>query len=50
LAAVPMEYPTLRTFMFVVAEADGPDRFVNEKGNSRRGKHPIHNTRRSIIV
>jgi hypothetical protein len=41
LAAVHKIHTKIRAFMFVIAEADRPKRFVNEKGASRRGKQPI---------
>jgi hypothetical protein len=44
LAAVRRTYPDVRTFMFLIAEAHRPKRFVDEDGKSITGKHPIPNS------
>lgn len=41
LAAVRRTHPGIRAFMFVVAEAHRPKRFVNENGSSHKGKKLI---------
>jgi hypothetical protein len=41
LAAVRNHQRDVRAFLFIIAEAHRPNRFVNEKGNSRTGKYPI---------
>jgi hypothetical protein len=41
LAAVRRVLPDVRTFLFVISEAQRPKRFVNEKGTSKLGKHNI---------
>lgn len=41
LAAVRGAHPAIRSFMFLIAEAKRPDRFVAEEGKSRRGRHEI---------
>jgi hypothetical protein len=41
LAAVKTTYRGVRTFMFLIAEAHRPKRFVDEDGKSRTGRHSI---------
>jgi len=41
LAAVRGAHPKIRTFMFLIAEARRPNRFVAKEGTSRRGRHEI---------
>jgi hypothetical protein len=41
LAAVRSAHPAIRAFMFIIAEAERPNQFVNKDGASRRGKHSI---------
>ncbi|HEY1707103.1 MAG TPA: hypothetical protein VGG10_02475 [Rhizomicrobium sp.] len=41
LSAVRRAHGKVRTFMFLVSEAERPDRFVNADGVSRSGKHKI---------
>jgi hypothetical protein len=41
LAAVRETHATIRCFLFLVAEAKRPNRFVTEDGKSRLGKHDI---------
>ena len=41
LAAVRRVCPDIRTFLFVVSEAQRPTRFVDEEGKSFLGKHEI---------
>jgi hypothetical protein len=45
LAAVRQTHPGVRTFMFLIAEAHRPKRFVDEDGKSLTGKHSIPNSR-----
>ena len=45
LAEVRHGYPGARAFLFLISEANRPDRFVNEKGSSRTGRHPIPNSK-----
>lgn len=44
LAAVRQTHPGVRTFMFVIAEAHRPKRFVDKEGKSFTGKHAIPNS------
>jgi hypothetical protein len=44
LAAVRRTHRDLRTFMFLIAEAHRPKRFVDEDGKSYTGKHAIPNS------
>jgi len=41
LAAVRKEHATIRCFMFLIAEAKRPKRFVTKEGASRHGRHEI---------
>lgn len=41
LAECRRRYPDGRAFMFLIAEANRPVRFVNEKGSSRKGRQKI---------
>jgi hypothetical protein len=41
IAAVRETHATIRCFLFLVAEAKRPNRFVTEDGKSRLGKHDI---------
>jgi hypothetical protein len=41
LAAVRKTHPGIRTFLFLIAEAHRPKRFVDEDGKSKTGKHSI---------
>jgi hypothetical protein len=44
LSALREAHKEIRTFMFVIAEANRPNRFVNEAGKSRLGRHMIEET------
>ena len=41
LAALKAARPDVRAFLFVVSEAELPDRFVSNNGTAKRGKHRI---------
>jgi hypothetical protein len=44
LARIRHEFPKARAFLFVISEGKRPARFVNERGNSLKGKHRIPNS------